>query len=101
MDVQQIVALIFGFLGGATGLKLITGFWHLVTGRARRKRDEVDRAWDRADREAVYRRRLQEHTSRLRRIITEAPCLTPDVLPPEPVAPESTGPIRASPKVTA
>lgn len=100
MDPQTIVTLIFGLLGGATGKSFVDGVFQLVTGRSRRKRDEVDRAWDRADREAGYRRRLQEHTSRLRRIITEAPCLTPDVLPPEPVAPESTGPTRAEDKET-
>jgi hypothetical protein len=48
---------------------------------AKRERDE---AIAHRDVEASRRRRLEEHASRLRRILAEAPCVDFDTIPPWP-----------------
>ena len=91
--IQVIVSGIVGLLGGTFGRGLLDHLRETLTGRSRKKRDEVDRAWTRADLEARHRRMLAESLSSHRRIIIEAECLGTDALPPYPAAPGMTGPI--------
>lgn len=91
--IQVIISGIVGLLSGTFGKGLLDHARESLTGRARKRRDEVDRAWTRADLEARHRRILAESLSTHRRIIIEAPCLSADDLPPYPTAPGQTGPI--------
>lgn len=53
-------------------------------------KQERDDAIAHRDVEASRRRRIEEHASRLRRIIAEAPCIDFDIVPPWP---DGTGPV--------
>lgn len=85
MDLVQAFALILTSIGGAVLVpKMAAALWQAVTGRATRKRREIDRLRDVADYEAYRRRIAQEHASHLRRLLYEAPCVDPATIPPYP-----------------
>ena len=70
-------------LGGIL-LELTKRLLGKITNRGGNRRDEVDRAWQRADREAAKRRIAEEHASQLRRQLLAAECVNPDDIPPWP-----------------
>lgn len=78
------VALLLSAGGGAILLELTKRALDALSGQGRKRRDEVDRAWQRADREASKRRRVEEHASLLRRLLLAAPCVDSDTLPAYP-----------------
>lgn len=82
---------------GAGGSAALFGFGkqllHLFTGRARRKRDEVDEAYRDRDREAAKRRQIEEHASAVRRLAIEASCIRTEDIPPWPAYRGDTGQI--------
>lgn len=78
------VALLLSAGGGAILLELTKRTLDAMSGRGRKRRDEVDRAWQRADREASKRRRLEEHSSLLRRLLIAAPCVDSSEIPEYP-----------------
>jgi len=78
------VALLLSAGGGAIILELAKRALDALSGRGRRRRDEVDRAWQRADREASKRRRIEEHASLLRRQLIAAPCVDSATIPEYP-----------------
>lgn len=84
MDAQT-VALVLGALGAGGILLELTkrglDAWH---NRGAKRRDEVDRAWRRVDREATRRRRIEEYASQLRRVLHGAPCVDASEIPPWP-----------------
>ena len=98
---QFVVTLLSSGVVGAVAVKLVEMLRDYVAGRAQKKRDEVDRAAQEAEKE---RRRADEYKSRAfqaeswsdvieeearlyRRMIIEAPCLDPNDLPPFPHKP--------------
>lgn len=102
LDIAVVVPAILGLLGGATGAEIVRQTILLLTGRAGRRRDEVDRAWARAtrawaraDRESRYRRRMEEYAHGLRRLLIDAYAADPGQIPPWPDAPTTTGPTEA------
>lgn len=80
---QQIVALVVA-LGGGTLIPTLFKGLRSRTEKGKQKRDEVDRAWRHADREAAHRRRIAEHASHLRRLLYAAPCVETNTIPPWP-----------------
>lgn len=78
------ISLLLSAGGGAILLELTKRALDALSGRGRKRRDEVDRAWQRADREASRRRRLEEHASLLRRHLLAAPCVDSDTIPAYP-----------------
>lgn len=95
MDGAQLTVLILSStVVGAIATKLIEAAIAGITGAMRAKRDELDTiARERtaarrdADIEAARRRILQESLSEHRVLITEAPCLGAERLPPYPTLP--------------
>jgi hypothetical protein len=98
MDVSDL-ALVLTSIGGAVLVpKMFAAVWQAITGRATRNRREIDRvraeaaeserraaaAERRADDEAYRRRVAQEHASHCRRLLYEAPCVDPSIIPPYP-----------------
>ena len=90
MDAASIAALIGAAGGGAILLELVKRLLDATTGRGRKRRDEVDRAWRRADREASRRRVVEEHASHLRRLLLAADCVDTTSIPPFPAYTETT-----------
>ena len=84
MDAGTLVTIIGALGGGAIVPSLVKRGIDAVSGRGRKRRDEVDRAWRRADSEARKRRVIEEHASQLRRELLEAPCVDPAAIPPWP-----------------
>jgi hypothetical protein len=84
MDAATVASLIGAAGGGAILLELTKRLLDALTGRGLKRRDEVDRAWSRADREARNRRIAEEHASRLRRMLIAAPCVAPEEIPDYP-----------------
>ncbi|WP_067198954.1 hypothetical protein [Microbacterium sp. XT11] len=76
--------------GGAILLELTKRVLDAASGRGRKRRDEVDRAWQRADREAAKRRRIEEHASLLRRLLIAAPCVDSSEIPEYPTYDKET-----------
>ena len=75
MDAADIASLIAAAGGGAILLELTKRGLDKLSNRGAKRRDEVDRAWRRADREAHKRRMLEEYASHLRRILISAACI--------------------------
>lgn len=75
MDAADIASLIAAAGGGAILLELTKRGLDKLSNRGAKRRDEVDRAWRRADREAQKRRVLEEYASQLRRVLIGAPCV--------------------------
>lgn len=106
-EIANAVAIVLSAGGGMIVLKLIEHATAVFTGRAKSKRDEVDRAWAKAeqaeearahserarDQERRDRRIAQEHTSELRRMLIEASCVDTADIPPYPSSGPETGPI--------
>lgn len=84
MDAATVALVLTALGAGGILLELTKRIGGAVTGRGRRRRDEVDRAWRRADREASRRRRMEEYASRLVRVLTAAPCVDLEQIPPWP-----------------
>lgn len=82
------IALLMSAGGGAIILELVKRGLDRISGRGRKRRDEVDRAWQRADREASKRRRIEEHASLLRRRLIAAPCVDEATIPDFPTDPK-------------
>lgn len=114
LEVAQIVALLLSAGGGAIILKVIEHLPALFNGRAKSRRDDVDRALaerDKAQAEAAtakqerahserardserkVRRIVEEHAARLRRLLIEATCVDSATIPPYPTSSPETGPI--------
>lgn len=95
MDVQTLLTALFSALGGGTLATIFKQVWDWGTGRSGRKRSEVDRAHEKADRERRKRIRVEDSLMVHRRVIREAPCLTETHMPPYPQDPDlpATGPI--------
>ena len=99
-DTASIVTSLLGAAGaGAILLELTKRALDALSGRGRKRRDEVDRAWQAADkarcdrdREASKRRIYQEYSSKLVRMLIAAPCVDPADIPPHPNTP-TTGPV--------
>ena len=81
---------------GAGGLTAILTFGKhlvaLVTGRARRKRDEVDEAYAERDKEAAKRRIIEEHASAVR-VVAIREGVDPALIPAWPTYRSDTGQI--------
>lgn len=82
------IALILGTLGVRELLAFVVNW---ISGRAMREKgrvreviDERDKAEDERDREAAYRRIIQEHASELRRLLIEAGAADIPPWPPSP-----------------
>lgn len=83
---QPVAAVITAMGGGAILLELVKRVLDRLSGRGRKRRDEVERAWARADSEAARRRRSDEHASLLRRMLLGAPCVDAASIPEWPGA---------------
>lgn len=81
------IVAILGAGGGAIILELTKRGIDAASGRGRKRRDEVDRAWTRADSEAQKRRIAEEHASHVRRLLIEAPCIDNAQVPQFPAYP--------------
>lgn len=88
-DWAPLIIALLSAGGGAILLELTKRILDAASGRGRRRRDEVDRAWQRVDREASTRRRWQEHGSLLRRMLIAAPCVDTNTIPDPPTDKES------------
>jgi len=84
MDAADIASLIAAAGGGGILLELTKRGVGALSGAGRKRRDEVDRAWKRTDKEAQRRRLIEEHASHLRRILFGAPCVDAADIPPWP-----------------
>lgn len=98
----NLVALLGAGGLGAILLELIKRALDTFSGRGRQRRDEVDRAWqradaetdradresNRADREAVKRRIAEEYASRSMRQLIAAPCVDTADIEPFPTYPK-------------
>lgn len=93
MDAQLIVTAVLSALGGGTATTIFKNVWDWATGRAERRRSEVDRAYDKADAERRVRIIVEDSLMLHRRIMREAPCIDETAIPPYPHLPPSTGPI--------
>lgn len=70
------VASVIAALGiGGILSELVKRAIDALTGRGKKRRDEVQRAWGHADREAMKRRIAEEYASRQTRRLIEAPCV--------------------------
>lgn len=83
--------------GGAILLKIVERTLDSFSGRGRQRRDEVDRAWKRADdesgradHEAVKRRIAEEYASRTMRQLIAAPCVNTSDIEPFPTYPKES-----------
>lgn len=83
-------ALLLSAGGGAILLELAKRALDGLSGRGRRRRDEVDRAWQRADSEAVKRRLAEEYASRMMRHLISAPCVETSEIEPFPTYPKES-----------
>jgi hypothetical protein len=90
VTVPEIAALITALGIGGILAKLADRIWGALTGRAKERRSEVDRAWARADDEARKRRVIEEHASRLTRRLIEAPCVDDKTIEPFPTYKETS-----------
>lgn len=88
MTPEQLGQIILGLIGGGVGVKALDILWDHIKGRAQNRRSEVDRLARKLkqietekEHDDSYRRRLEEHLSRLNRVIIDAPCLGPDKVP--------------------
>lgn len=93
--VQAVVTIAVALVGGGGLWEALKFFASLISGRAGRKRDEVDKVWSRYEHERTWRLRLQEDESLRIRVMREAPCIESGlILPPTPEPPRraSTGP---------
>ncbi|GGD32977.1 hypothetical protein GCM10010915_11700 [Microbacterium faecale] len=89
MDAAAIASLIGAAGGGAILLELTKRGLDKISNRGAKRRDEVDRAWRRVDREASKRRRMEEHASHLTRLLFAAPCVEPADIPSFPAYTDS------------
>lgn len=87
MDGATIAAVLVSLGVGAILLELTKRIADALSGRGRKRRDEVDRAWQRADREASMRRIAEEYASRQTRRLIEAPCVDTDSIESFPTYP--------------
>ena len=88
MDGAQIVSLLIALGAGGILLELIKRLIDAFSGRGRKRRDEVDRAWRRGDHEAAKRRIVEEYASRQTRRLIEAPCIETSTIEPFPSYPK-------------
>jgi hypothetical protein len=85
MTVEQIIALCGVVLGsGSAGTIAIQRLIERTGSAGQRRRDDLNKAWDAYDRERKWRRRIEDYTHQLRRMLIEAPCIDPVDLPPWP-----------------
>lgn len=84
MDGAQIVSLLIALGAGGILLELVKRAFDTFSGRGKKRRDEVDRAWSARDEEARKRRISEEHASLIRRLLIEAPCVDNTTVPPYP-----------------
>lgn len=84
MDGAQIVSLLIALGAGGILLELVKRLFDSFSGRGKKRRDEVDRAWGARDEEARKRRISEEHASLIRRLLIEAPCVDNTTVPPYP-----------------
>lgn len=91
MTPEQIATLMVGLGVGGILLELAKRLFDALTGRGRKRRDEISRAWDRtdqerrrADEESRRKRIAEEHASHCRRLLLEAPCVPNETIPPYP-----------------
>lgn len=88
MEGATVTAAVLVSLGvGAILLELTKRLLDALSGRGRKRRDEVDRAWQRVDREAQKRRIAEEYASRQTRRLIEAPCVDTTTIEPFPPYP--------------
>lgn len=95
LSIAEWVTIGIGVLAGSTGTEFVRHLLPLLTGRAGRRRDEVSRAWRQADREAAFRRAVEEHAGVLRMLLINRGCVAPEELPAWPEPPASTGQTEA------
>ncbi|WP_119697054.1 hypothetical protein [Microbacterium halotolerans] len=82
MELAAIISSLLGAGGiGAILIKLVERGLDKMSNRGNKRRDEVDRAWRRVDREASRRRKVEEHASHLTRLLIAAPCVDPTTIP--------------------
>lgn len=84
MDGAQVVSLLIALGAGGILLELVKRIADSFSGRGKKRRDEVDRAWGARDEEARKRRISEEHASHVRRLLIEAPCVDNSAVPPYP-----------------
>lgn len=84
MDGAQIVSLLIALGIGGILLELVKRGVDALSGRGKKRRNEVDTAWSARDEEARKRRIAEEHTSLIRRMLIEAPCVDNSTVPPYP-----------------
>lgn len=84
MDGAQIVSILIALGAGGILLELTKRIVDTFSGRGKKRRDEVDRAWSARDEEARKRRISEEHASFIRRLLIEAPCVENSTVPPYP-----------------
>lgn len=75
MDGALIVSYLLALGVGGILLELVKRLFDSFSGRGKKRRDEVDRAWGARDEEARKRRISEEHASLIRRLLIEAPCV--------------------------
>lgn len=87
MTAEQLTTIVVALLGGGFTAELIRWLAPLIKGRGTR-RSELDQAHSRADAEAAKRRIVEEHASRLTRLLIEAPCIDSSTIPSFPPYPK-------------
>lgn len=87
-DIAPAVASLLAAMGvGGILTELTKRVLDKMSGRGRNRRDEVQRAWGHADREAMKRRIAEEYASRQTRRLIEAPCVETTSIEPFPTYP--------------
>ena len=81
MTFQDFLGLLAAAGGGVIIPEIIRRVIGAVSGKGKRHRAEVDRAWRARDREAATRRRLEEYASLLIRKLNAATCVDPKDIP--------------------
>lgn len=87
MDGALIVSYLLALGVGGILLELVKRVADAISGRGKKRRDEVQRAWSHADREAMKRRIAEEYSSRQTRRLIEAPCVDTASIEPFPTYP--------------
>lgn len=86
-QLTAVVSLLGAAGGGAITLELTKRILDAMSGRGRKRRDEVDRAYRGRDWEATKRRIAEEYASRQTRRLIEAPCVETKSIEPFPTYP--------------
>lgn len=81
MTFQDLMALLAAAGGGAILPEITKRALDAISGKGKKRRNEVDKAWRARDREATTRRRLEEYASLLIRLLTAATCVDPKDIP--------------------